>query len=133
MFCLESEVRILTGINKTDRNVHCWLVIIFTWLTLIAADRWKILNNYYSNNHIHIHSLVTRWFWCTQCSAIGNKTKYYEDCQWSEAIIRHICSQTCQCLRFVCYVLCPPVGEKDRGLRLGYLPISGMRGECWPG
>ena len=41
-----SEVRILTGINKTDRNVHCWLVIIFTWLTLIAADRWKILNNY---------------------------------------------------------------------------------------
>ena len=43
---LKSEVVILTEINKTDRNVHCWLVIIFTWLTLIAADRWKILNNY---------------------------------------------------------------------------------------
>ena len=41
-----SEVVILTGINKTDRNGHCRLVIIFTWLTLIAADRWKILNNY---------------------------------------------------------------------------------------
>ena len=48
-----SEVRILTGINKTDRNVHCWLVIIFTWLTLIAADRWKILNNYSSQSHSH--------------------------------------------------------------------------------
>ena len=42
---VSSEVRILTGINKTDRNVHCWLVIIFTWLTLIASDRWKISDN----------------------------------------------------------------------------------------
>ena len=114
---------IYTGINKTDHNVHCWLVIIFTWLTLIAPDRWKISNNY-STSHSHslhcnkmdkVHAMCSHAY----ASACLNVSFMLID-----VIVNYLNNLNCLLSMSEICVFCVLLYV---GKRLGYLPISGMR------
>ena len=117
------EVMIYTGINKTDHNVHCWLVIIFTWLTLIAPDRWKISNNY-STSHSHSFHCNKMDKVHAMCSHACASACLNVSFMLIDVIVNYLNNLNCLLSMSEICVFCVLLYV---GKRLGYLPISGMR------